>query len=181
MRIIAGDNKGMILKSPTGDRVRPTADKVKGALFSILGSRIIDARALDLFAGTGNLGVEALSRGAQSVVFVDAHRESIACIRNNITKAQQISKAKVMQQDCLHAIKQLAATGCEFDIIFCDPPYNQGWLLKICSCVFEYNVLADSGVLIIEHAVDELCQEQPNARLIQSRKYGGTMISFFER
>ncbi|MEI6287081.1 MAG: 16S rRNA (guanine(966)-N(2))-methyltransferase RsmD [Bacillota bacterium] len=179
MRIIAGFNRGMVLKTPKDLRVRPTADRVKEALFNILSVKIIDAKVLDLFSGTGNLALEALSRGAASACLVDNHNESIALIKVNISKTHSLEQARIIKADCLSAIKLLAAQSEKFDVVFCDPPYNCDWLQKIVDGVGQTRLLATGGVLVVEHNVDEKYLPSNIMKLIQSRRYGATIISFF--
>ena len=179
MRIIGGENRGMLLKTPKGLRVRPTADRVKEALFNIIGTSIIDTRILDIFAGTGNLGLEALSRGAKQVCFVDNHRESAAIISENICKTKRGSQTRVLQLDCMAALNVLRKNAESFDYIFCDPPYNCGWPDKIISNLSAGGLLASSGIIIIEHSIDEEITACGNLKLLDARKYGDTKVSFF--
>ncbi|MFA6074548.1 MAG: 16S rRNA (guanine(966)-N(2))-methyltransferase RsmD [Negativicutes bacterium] len=180
MRIVAGMNKGMVLKTTKGSRVRPTADRVKESLFNILSVKILDAKVLDLFSGTGNLALEALSRGAYSACLVDNHAESIAVINENIGKTRSVARIRIIKNDCLSAIMLLGRATEKFDVIFCDPPYNCDWLKKIVVCVESAKLLAIDGVLIVEHNIDEKYVESIGMKLIQSRRYGSTVISFFK-
>ena len=179
MRIVAGINRGMVLKTPRGLRVRPTADRVKEALFSILSDKIIDAKVLDLFSGTGNLALEALSRGAASACLVDNHNDSIELIKENVRKTNCLKQALILKAECLVAIERLAGQCKKFDVVFCDPPYNCDWLQKIVAGIGKAKLLAADGVLIIEHNVEEKYLPSNGLKLIKSRRYGGTVISFF--
>lgn len=179
MRIIAGKNRGMILSAPKGLRVRPTADLVKESLFNILSTKVVEARVLDLFSGTGNLGLEALSRGASQAVLVDKHAESIAIITENVHKLKCGKQARLMKLDCMVALERLVAVKEKFDIIFCDPPYNCGWLSRIASYVARNKILATAGWLVIEHSVDEVPGAFSGLKIVKSRRYGATILSFF--
>lgn len=184
MRVIAGSARGRTLSVPAGDRVRPTADRVKEALFSSLTSRfgIIDGLAiLDLFAGSGNLGIEALSRGAASVVFVDNSLESLQFIRKNLQLTGFSNRAEAMRADAVAAVKQLAAKAKHFDIIFADPPYAAIAVSdELTAAVATGNLLRQGGVMVIESARKaELAV--PVGFVLSARKvYGDTALNFLE-
>ena len=130
MRIIAGTAKGTRLKTPKGMKTRPTADRVKVSVFGILADRPVDAVVLDLFAGTGALGLEALSRGAAAATLVDKGAESIKIIADNVNLAKMGKSVTICREDVFQAVKRLAKAGVVFDLIFCDPPYNLGLAVK---------------------------------------------------
>ena len=141
MRIIAGDYKGRRLQSPQDYSIRPTTDKVKEALFSILTEKIWGSRVLDLFAGTGNLGIEALSRGAETCVFADSSRESLRLIRENIAHCKAEEGARVEAGD----YRKILGNQTEpFDIILLDPPYNKGLLDECFRLIAENDLLAEA-------------------------------------
>ena len=176
MRIIAGEFKGRRLESPADYSVRPTTDKVKEALFSILSQQIWGSRVLDLFAGTGNLGIEALSRGAAECVFCDSSRDSIKLIKSNIAhcKAQG---ARVIPGDFR---KTLANLDGQFDIILLDPPYDKEFLEPAFELIREHNLLAEDGVIVAEHRrEEELPDEFHGFEKIKERKYGIIKLSIY--
>ncbi len=176
MRITGGTGKGRRLRVPGGSRVRPTSDKVKQALFNILGARVRDAWFLDLFAGTGGIGIEAISRGASQVWFVDESRESLQVTRQNLDQAGFGDKAKVVAS---RAESFLRKTQEQFDIIFLDPPYSleQQPLLEVVS---ESGVLRQDSIVVFEHFKK---QQSPRAagRLDLEREavYGDTVLAFY--
>ncbi|NVN98210.1 MAG: 16S rRNA (guanine(966)-N(2))-methyltransferase RsmD [Geobacteraceae bacterium] len=154
MRVIAGTAKGRKLHPPTGSRVRPTADRVKEALFSSLTSRFGSfdgVNVLDLFSGSGGLGIEALSRGAKKVVFVDAHPESIALTQKNLALTGFTDQATVLKSDALKAIRQLSDNGTVFDLILIDPPYaDKEVTTEALTLIVKSSLLSSSGVMAVE-------------------------------
>ncbi len=178
MRIITGTAKGRQLKTPRGRDVRPTSDRVKESLFAILAGRIADAAVADLFAGTGNLGLEALSRGAASAVFVDASPASIALIRDNAARTGLQGRAEILCLDALAAVDRFARTGRTFDLIFCDPPYNRGLVAAILGKIAAGDILRPDGTVIIEHSRHEqLPDSLVHLRVSRTERYGETLVS----
>ena len=180
MRIITGSAKGIQLKAPTGLSTRPTTDRVKESLFGILGYLVEDARVLDVFAGTGNLSLEALSRGAASAVAIDKSANCQRIIRENAIKTRLDDRLTVMKGDGLRHLTQYAAEGRTFDLIFADPPYEQGFVAKVVAAVEGGTVLADDGVLVAEHTKKEPIDETMLSKLEIRRqeRYGETIVSF---
>ena len=177
MRIIAGEFKGRRLESPADYSVRPTTDKVKEALFSILSQQIWGSRVLDLFSGTGNLGLEALSRGAEECVFCDSSRDSIRLIKSNIAHCKAQEGARVIPGDFR---KTLANLDGQFDIILLDPPYDQGFLEPAFELIREHDLLAEDGVIVAEHRrEEELPEEFCGFQKIKERKYGIIKLSIY--
>jgi 16S rRNA (guanine966-N2)-methyltransferase len=176
MRITGGTGKGRKLRVPAGARVRPTSDKVKQALFNILGENVRDCTFLDLFAGTGGIGIEALSRGAKEVWFVDDSRESLQVTRHNLEQAGFEGKAKIVASRAASFLKKNEQ---QFDIIFLDPPYSleQEPLLELVS---ESAVLKPDSSVVFEHFKK---QQSPQAagRLTLDREavYGDTVLAFY--
>lgn len=184
MRVVAGSARGRMLSAPAGNRVRPTADRVKEALFSSLTSRfgkIEGLSILDLFAGTGNLGIEALSRGAANVVFVDNNPESLQFIRTNLQLTGFTDKVEVIRADAVTAVKQLAAASIKFDIIVADPPYAAIELSEeLVTAVVSGNLLLEEGVLVLE-STRKAEMTIPAGLVLSARKvYGDTALSFLE-
>lgn len=177
MRIITGKAKGLKLKSPKGMDTRPTADRIKESLFNILSNRIefYDCKVLDLFAGTGALGLEAMSRGASNCKFIDKSTSTI--IKENIIRAKFETCTEVINGDVFNNLNG------EYDIIFCDPPYNKGLWQRALKLIDERNILSVNGVLIIEHGIDENFFEQlTKLELLKRIEYGKTTaIEIFKR
>lgn len=177
MRIIAGDYKGRRLTSPVDDRVRPTTDKVKEAIFSILTNEIYGSNVLDLFSGSGNLGLEALSRGAEHCWFCDSSRDSLKLIRENIRYCRADEKATVIAGDFR---KVLSGLDTKMDIILLDPPYGKGMLPECFELIGEYDLLTENGLILAEHRKEEeLPEEMGGFRKIKERKYGKVVVSIY--
>lgn len=183
MRIITGSARGTKLKAPKGQNTRPTADRIKESLFNILGNFIYDKRVLDLFSGTGNLALEALSRGAKSATSVDMANESISVIRANAKQTHLDDKLTVIKGDVFNTIKKLHQKQQIFDIIFCDPPYHHELCAKTLENLLAYPILAKDGIIIMEHAVeDNLPETIGQFSLIRNKKYGSTtQISIYQQ
>lgn len=183
MRIIAGLVKGFLLKAPKGLDVRPTSDRVKETVFNILSSKMTGAAVLDLFAGTGNLGLEALSRGATSAVFLDASRKSLEVVKENIAHTKFDDRCEVRKTDALLGIGFFQKNHRKFDLIFCDPPYNQGLIGKVVTKLDDPDsILSLDGILIIEHSRHEGWPDSLEyLQLRRTEKFGETLISFVTR
>ena len=173
MRVIAGTARSLPLKMIDGLDARPTTDRLKETLFNMLQVEIPGARFLDLFSGSGAIGIEALSRGAEYAVFVEKNREMLACIRENLYFTKLDKKAEVMGNDCFHALRSLEMKREPFHIIFMDPPYNQGLERQ----VFEFlgkSILADQETVIIAEAslsTDFSYLDGLGLQLIKQKKY----------
>lgn len=179
MRIITGRARGLKLTAPKNWDVRPTADRVKESLFNIIGSKIVGAEVLDLFAGTGNLGLESWSRGAARVVFTDVSRESLRLVKSNIAKCRAENDTETMCGDACALIEKLYNGGRRFDFVFADPPYNKGLVQKVIAALAAKGVLKDGGYLIAEHSAHDALGELPeNFELARREIYGETQISF---
>lgn len=179
MRIITGSAKGIKLKTPKGLKVRPTGDRVKESLFSILADTVANARVADIFSGTGNLGLEALSRGAASAVFVDSASASIALIRENAGLTGLADRAEIIRADALAAIDRLAAQGRKFDLVFCDPPYNRGLAAAALTRLDAGRPLSSGAIVVIEHSRhEEVPGNLKHLALKRTERYGDTQVSF---
>ncbi len=183
MRVIGGTAGGRRLAVPRGIRVRPTADRVKEALFNILVSQqgtLSGCTVLDLFAGTGNLGIEALSRGATSAVFVDNHRESAALVTRNLQTLGFAAQGRVIEKEVLVALSLLERNERPFRLIFLDPPYRQGVATRVLDRLASSRLLDESSVVVVEFATGE---EMPSLfgalRECDRRTYGDTSLAFF--
>jgi 16S rRNA (guanine966-N2)-methyltransferase len=180
LRVIAGSARGRTLHHPAGSRIRPTADRVKEALFSSLTSRFgsfADLHILDLFSGSGSLGIEAMSRGAESAVFVDSHPESLALTSKNLRLTGFDKAATLLQMDAVKALQHLSGKGMTFDIILADPPYREKELTeRLLQSLAAGVLLADDGIIALETA-GKLDLELPDNMGLAARKtYGDTAI-----
>ena len=182
MRIITGSARGCRLKTPKGAEVtRPTADRVKESLFNILGQMVAGRKVLDIFAGTGNLGLEALSRGAESAVFVDKATAKLVTENLQLTRLQE--KGIVRSGDVFAELSRQAAGKAEFSLIFCDPPYHKGlWQQALRQIDASDGLMAENGILVVEHGAEENdIPELSRLQLVHNRRYGHTtQLSFFQ-
>ncbi len=178
MRVITGSARGRVLETlPGDDVVRPTTDRVKEAMFSIIQFEIEGRRVLDLFAGSGQLGIEALSRGASHAVFVDKTAESVNCVKRNLIKTGFQFKANVIQADALTFLKTTRDT---FDIALLDPPYSTGILQQ--AVLLAAEKISDGGVIICEHPKgEEMPAEAGSFSLYREYKYGKTALSVYRK
>ena len=177
MRVIAGDKKGRRLVTPEGMDTRPTSDKVKEALFSIIQFELDGADFLDLFAGSGQMGIEALSRGANSAVFVDSGKKPCDCIRQNLASMGLLGCGEIV---CRGVSEYLSSCTRKFDIVFMDPPYREGLIEPIFEKVTQ--VTRDSGVIICEiPRAAELCEEVGGFSLRRRYRYGKTELALFRK
>ena len=153
MRVIAGSRRHLPLKSVPGHETRPTADKIKETLFNILQNQLYEIRFLDLFAGTGGIGIEALSRGASYAAFADSSRAACSCIRENLEFTKFTEQAMVYERDVLSALRLLEKHE-PFDIVFMDPPYGQGLEFEVLSYLGRSEVIHADSVVIVEAGLD---------------------------
>lgn len=182
MRIITGSAKGTKLKAPRGNQTRPTADRVKESIFNILGRIVEDAKVLDLFGGTGNLGLETLSRGAESAVFIDKSPASINLIKENSIITKLGGRTEVIKTDSLKALDRFIQDGRQFDLIFCDPPYNNGLVQLVLRKIDNSQILTSNGMIIVEHSKHEpIHTDFAQLVLKRTEKYGETLVSFVTR
>lgn len=180
VRVIAGTVKGRHLKTLSGPHTRPTADRVREALFNILGQNLDGATFLDLFAGSGAVGIEALSRGVQLCVFVDSSQEACRVIRENLQMLGLSSRSEVHCRDVMGAIEIAARRARSFDYVFLDPPYERGLARRTLIRTGETRLIKPGGTCIVEHSKRE--QLPVNAgHLVQVRTetYGDTQLSFY--
>jgi len=154
MRVIAGSARSLKLTAPKGLEVRPTTDRIKETLFNILSNDIYDCRFLDLFCGSGAIGIEALSRGARSAVFVDMSRTSLECTKANLEHTKLADRAEIISSDAVSAVSRLASAGRRFDIIFMDPPYNAEHEKNVLERGRLCDILEEDGIIIIEASAE---------------------------
>jgi 16S rRNA (guanine966-N2)-methyltransferase len=179
VRIIAGAFKGRRL-TPVKGRIRPTAAKVREAVFSILGPAVDGVRVLDLFAGTGALGIEALSRGAAAATFVEDHPEALKVLRRNLEALGLLGRTTVWPLPVTAALKKLAGRGERFGLAFLDPPYGRGEAVAALSALASLNLLSPGARVVVEHSRRESLPEvcAPLGRL-EVRRYGDTQVAFY--
>lgn len=177
MRIIAGDYKGRRLIMPPDNNVRPTTEKVKEAIFSMIQFDLDDALCIDVFAGIGNLGLEALSRGARFCYFCDSSRQSLELVRQNVEMCRAEEYSALIQGDYS---KTIASIPEQADIIFLDPPYKKGLMLDCFEKIRDNERLADEGIIVAEHGEREiLADEISGYRKIKEKKYGSIVVSIY--
>ncbi len=176
MRVIAGSAKGMKLKAPGGLTVRPTADRVKEALFNIIGPRIINARFIDLYAGSGAIGIEALSRGAHSCIFIEKQRKNLILIKENLLKTGLEENARLIMTEVDKALLILNGEEIKADLVYLDPPYNCPDLDSVVKSVLELQIIVKNGLLIVEHAYKNR-QWAEAYTLARQKKYGDTCLT----
>ena len=179
MRVISGKARGIQLKTPEGLLTRPTIDRVKEALFSIINFDIPGARVLDLFGGTGQLGIEALSRGAKSAVFVDQREDACRLIRENLRRTKLETDGKVVRADYLDYLKRCRET---YDIIFLDPPYAEVFLENALKCITEIDILQSGGIIVAERPLGkELPWEFEGYTRSKDYKYGRVLLTLYRK
>ena len=185
MRIITGKARGTKLQTLAGEATRPTAERTKEAIFSMINFDIAGARVLDLFAGSGQLGLEALSRGAKSAVFNDSSREAAAIIRANAEKTRLIDSCEILSTDWQPVLRRFANKE-PFNLVFLDPPYAGGFLPKVLCKMIEWDLLADGAVIVCESANEgdvfggnEELKNQFNVRRVA--RYGAACVTILEK
>lgn len=179
MRVITGKARGIQLKTPEGTQTRPTADRVKEALFSIIQFELPGAKVLDLFGGTGQLGIEALSRGAASAVFVDASENACKLIRENLRRTKLEGQGRVVRSDYMEFLKRNRE---HYNIILLDPPYAEVFLENALKCIAEIDILETDGIIITERPLDkELPWENEGYQRSRDYKYGKTLLTVYRK
>ena len=182
LRIISGEHRGRILKTVPGRNTRPTSDKVKESLFNILQARIPGSIVLDLFSGTGNLGLESLSRGCEKAVFVEKSPAALAVLRENCRSLDYMEYTEIIPMDVSKALAFLSENKREFDIVFMDPPYDHDLEVPAIEALDKGNLVKDDGVIVVEHLMqDEMPDCVGSFARYQIRKYGNTALSFYRK
>ena len=181
MRIIGGKAKGRTLHFPSGSKERPTSDFLREALFNLLGY-LQNKTFLDLFAGSGSVGLEAASRGAQGVYFVEKNKHLVEVIKKNIQKCCLDKNCRIIAGDIEFGLRDLFRKKNEFDIIFADPPYSQDLVEETLKSLSKYNVLKEDGVIVIQHSIKENFTEIIDDNIYQTdqRKYGDNALTFLK-
>jgi 16S rRNA (guanine966-N2)-methyltransferase len=181
MRVISGTLKGRRLMAPAGSDTRPTADRIKESVFNILAGSVRNKRVLDLFAGTGALGIETLSRGAISAVFVDFEKKSLAAIRRNIRELGLEDRTRVIHWNILKNLNCLLPERDAFDLVFMDPPYETNSVIPTLDGLLSRGVLTAGTRVVIEHSSREpIVQPLGRLVLVDQRRFGKTLVSFMD-
>lgn len=181
MRVISGIFKGRRLAAPTGLKTRPTADRIKESVFNILRDRVQTRTVLDLFAGTGALGIEALSRGATRAVFIDHASAALAAIRTNIRSLGIDDRTQVIQWDISKGLNCLASHPATFDLVFMDPPYEIQVVTPALNSLVECGALAPGALIVMEHSIREpLLSPIQGLTIVDQRRFGKTLVSFMD-
>ena len=179
MRVITGKARGIQLKTPEGQLTRPTSDRVKEALFSIIQFDLPGTKVLDLFGGTGQLGIEAISRGAMRAVFVDAGDAPCKLIKENLRRAKMEGEGRVVRADYLQFLSQCRE---KFDIIFLDPPYAEVFLENAIKKISEIDILQSGGIIVAERPVEKpLDLEIEGFSRTKDYKYGKTLLTLYRK
>ena len=181
MRIIGGERKGRVITMPKGVAVRPTQDRVREAVFNIIREVVPGSCALDLFAGSGAFGMEALSRGAESAIFIDNNTECIKVIKHNLALlGYDAPRAQVFKKDGIKVLEAFAEQNIKFDLVFMDPPYYMDLAKNALIKIGSYDILSQHSFIIIEHSKkDDLPEKSSNLRLFKRKNYGDTAISLY--
>ena len=179
MRVITGKARGTVLKTPEGLQTRPTADRVKEALFSIIQFDVPGAKVLDLFGGSGQLGIEALSRGAKQAVFVDESDAACKLIRENLRRTKLESDARIIRSDYMAFLNSCHD---KFDLIFLDPPYAEGFLENAIKRISEIDILQSGGIIVAERPLGkEILWDFPGFSRSKDYKYGNCLLTLFKK
>jgi len=179
LRIIAGSLKGRKLFSPADEKIRPTSDKVKESIFNMIAGHMDEAVVVDLFCGTGNLGIEAISRGAKKCYFVDRSRESIALTAKNISHCKIDDVSIVICADYARGIEKIRE---KVDVAFLDPPYKSGLLMECVQLIADSGLMAQDGIIVIEHgSEEELPPDIESFSRIKHKRYGKIEIEIFSQ
>jgi len=180
LRVVAGSFRGRKLETIDDRTVRPTSDKVKESLFNIIAEYILDSQFLDLFAGSGAIGIEALSRGSTNVFFVDISNDSLKILKKNLSTLHIEDKIEMYNADYKTAIEKFKFKNIKFNIIYIDPPYFKAIAQDALALVEEASILSQNGIIAVEHdEKDSMPQNQGKLFLLKQKKYGGTKLSFY--
>lgn len=178
MRIISGMRRGHKLFEFEGDDVRPTTDRVKESIFNIIQSFVPGSMCLDMFAGSGALSLEALSRGARHAVLIDADKRSVDIIKKNVTSLRFSEYCDIINMSCFDYMDKVKE---KFDIIFLDPPYNKDFIEPSLSKILEHDILADDGIIVLESDDTDFHGEYAPLAVYRQRKYGRTYITVYKK
>lgn len=179
MRVISGKYKRLELKGFDIEGIRPTMDKVKESIFGMIQDKVRDSICLDLFSGTGSLGIEALSNGAEYVYFVDKMKESIDITKYNLDRIKD-NNYTIVNDNYTSSLKKFNDNGIKFDIIFIDQPYGRIKIKEVIDNILKYDILNKDGILVCEYEKEELEENYNNLELIKYRKYGRVFINIYK-
>lgn len=182
MRVIAGKARRHNLVSPEGKDVRPTLDRTKETLFNMINMNVIDSNFLDLFSGSGAIGIEALSRGGKNVVFVENSTKALDCIKKNLEHTKLEEDAIIFNKDVVYAIETFSREDKKFDVIFMDPPYNKGWEEKVITLISDSELLNRDGILICESSkeTDFKFISETKFEIIKEKTFKTSKFTFME-
>jgi len=181
MRIISGQARGRALTAPAGEKTRPTLDHVRESLFNIIRWDVVDAQVLDLFAGTGALSLEAVSRGAAGAVLIDADRDACAAIKKNMTSTRLGDRCRLFEMDYRQALARLAREGQRFDVVFIDPPYKMENTGDMCAELYDLGLLAEAFLIVVEHRRGCAPLVDRRFEAFDIRSYRDTQITLIRR
>ena len=182
MRIIAGENRGKKLKAVPGMKTRPTADRVKEAVFSSIDDRLYGSRFLDVFSGTGNIALEAISRGAEEAVLLEKDMDALKVIQDNVTACRQDNRCTIMRGDSFASLNTLSRQGKQFDIIYVDPPYQAGLYEEVLKNIADKDLLAQDGLILLECAKNTSLSIENSIFFIYKEKcYGDTCVLYVKQ
>lgn len=179
MRVISGTARGLKLIAPDNNDIRPTTDRVKESMFNIISSYVYDSVVLDLFAGSGSLGIECISRGAKKVYFCDKSKSSVYILNKNIHKARFEDKSVVFNRDYRATIRNLSDKNIKFDLIFLDPPYYENLFDDVIKMIYENRLLSDDGIIVVEHDKNDEMHDYEGLKITKQKKYGITMLTIY--
>lgn len=179
MRVVSGKYKRLLLKGYEEDGIRPTKDSVKESVFAMISPYLDNSVFLDLFAGTGSIGIEGLSNSSKEAYFVDNSKVAIDIIKTNTSKLNISDKIKVINDDYAKALKRFSENNVKFDVIFVDPPYGVIKIERILNKIISSNVLNDNGIIVVEYENELLLDSYEDLELIKERKYGKTYIRVY--
>ncbi|MDN4492405.1 16S rRNA (guanine(966)-N(2))-methyltransferase RsmD [Ureibacillus aquaedulcis] len=180
MRVVAGERKGMPLKAITGTTTRPTTDKVKESIFNIIGPFFSGGIALDLFAGSGGLGIETLSRGASKAIFVEKDGRAFQTLQENIKKCRYEDVSETFRTDATRAVKGLLKRDIQLDYLFLDPPYHKTEYYELLNSLVEQGKLSKDAIIVCEHSVEvSLPSNYGHYALVRQETYGSTIVSVY--
>lgn len=181
MRVIGGKLRGRKLSPIKGSTIRPTADRLRESIFNIIATRVTDAAVLDLFAGTGAYGIEAMSRGARSAVFIDVSQTAISVITRNLKLCRLEAQSQVIRGDVSTGLRCLSVLDPSFDLVFMDPPYNRNFVADSLEHVQIYPILSSGNRLVVEHSpLEPLPSSLINFILLDQRHYGKSLVSILK-
>ncbi len=179
MRVIAGKYRGRRLHAPRGRSIRPTADRLRESIFNIIGEDIAGHNIIDVFAGTGAMGIEALSRGAEQAVFIDKHPQALECLRTNLRSLANPDRWQIIRWDAGPSLRCLSALDLRFGYAFIDPPYNCGLADRALQNLLDADVMLPGGLIVLEHhQLEGLTPREACTSIWDQRRYGKTLVTF---